>query len=201
MYYLKCSKTEKLKKHSWKQKTSKPQAFLLSQRNHETQSEFLTRLCCCTTSPLTLTDSKRVWSVFAEQQSLLPNFPLVLSCRLLCEPFPSAKNKTRPCARPYLTGSSADWTCEILKKIRAVQSSWPAAPHLQPPADQLPDWLAVCVSRGPEWQTSIQPEAGTAGYQATPLTDQLTCCLAAGMDGWLWMLLAACLGFFYSMAL
>lgn len=116
---------------------------------------------------------------------------------------PSAleKNKTRPSARPYLTGSSADWTCEILKKIRAVQSSWPAARHLQPPADQLPDWLAVCVSRGPEWQTSIQPEAGTAGYQATPLTHQLTCCLAAGMDGWLWMLLAACLGFFYSMAL
>lgn len=27
-----------------------------------------------------------------------------------------------------------------------------------------------------------QPEAGTAGFKATPLTNQLTCCLAAGMD-------------------
>lgn len=42
-------------------------------------------------------------------------------------------------------------------------SSWPAAPHLRPSADQLPDWLAVCVSRGPQQQSSIQPEAGTAG--------------------------------------
>ena len=51
-----------------------------------------------------------------------------------------------------------------------------AAPHLRPSAEQRPGW-------GPEWQASMQPEAGAAGYQAPPLADQLTCCLAEGMDG------------------
>lgn len=130
---------------------------------------------CCTTSPLTLTAcSKRVWSAFAEQSrpSLPPNFPLVIFCRLLCELFPSAESETVGSGQEQNGDKRTSLPQRLLSWLKVWDpeedtSSWPAAPHLRPSADQLPDWLtdwlAVCVSRGPEWQSSIQPEAGTAG--------------------------------------
>lgn len=115
---------------------------------------------CCTTSPLTLTAcSKRVWSAFAEQTitpaKLSPCH--TLSAVVWTLSFCWVGDRRRTSLPQRLLSWLKVWDPE------EDTSSWPAAPHLRSSADQLPDWLAVCVSRGPERQSSIQPEAGTAG--------------------------------------
>lgn len=222
MYYLKWSKTKIneyfLLKHLWKEKMRKPQDFLLSQRasaeSWDWTWEWVYDQIVLLHHLTTHTQTNRVWLVFAEQtqqQSLPSNFPLVRFCRLLCELFPSAESET------VGSGEEQNEAKRTLLPLRLL--SWlnvrdPEGDTSRPeqltssPTSTPTRWPTACfsvrVSRGPEWQTSIQPEAETAGYQATPLDDQLTCCLAAGMDGWLWMLLPACLfffSFFYSLTL
>lgn len=101
---------------------------------------------------------------------------------------------TRPAKCPSslpLSGSSADstvWDPEGDTSRPEQLTSSPAST----PTNRLTNWL---TDWGGGWMTDYH-SAGGRRIKAPPLTDQLTRCLAGGMDGWLvyWLCLAACLG-------